>query len=384
MIHFATGSEYFIPKMSFDVAIVGAGIVGAACAASLSSAGLKVVVVDGSGVATGTTAAGMGHIVVMDDSEAQFALTNYSQKLWNELAPHLPKNSEYDHCGTIWVATDDEEMDEVRRKKQFYEEHGVTAEILDETALRKAEPNLRNGLAGGLLVKQDSVVYQLCATDHLIRKAKENGAIVRTNERVTEISDDGVTLKNGERIAAGKIVNAAGAFASTLSPSLKILKRKGHLVITDRYPGFVSHQLIELGYLKSAHGKDTDSVAFNVQPRSTGQILLGSSRQFGSDDTEIDHKILNRMTSRAFEYMPRLRQLSAVRTWTGFRPATPDNLPYIGAIPGFKNVYAAAGHEGLGITTSLGTAELIADAILRRDPKISPEPYLPGREIAEH
>ena len=127
--------------MSFDVAIVGAGIVGAACAASLSSAGLKVVVVDGSGVATGTTAAGMGHIVVMDDSEAQFALTNYSQKLWNELAPHLPKNSEYDHCGTIWVATDDEEMDEVRRKKQFYEEHGVTAEILDETALQNVEHN---------------------------------------------------------------------------------------------------------------------------------------------------------------------------------------------------------------------------------------------------
>ena len=127
--------------MAFDVVIVGAGIVGAACTASLSSAGLSVVLIDANGVATGTTAAGMGHIVVMDDSEAQFALTNYSQKLWNELAPHLPKNSEYDHCGTIWVATDDEEMVEVRRKKQFYEEHGVPAEILDESSLRNAEPN---------------------------------------------------------------------------------------------------------------------------------------------------------------------------------------------------------------------------------------------------
>jgi glycine/D-amino acid oxidase-like deaminating enzyme len=162
------------------------------------------------------------------------------------------------------------------------------------------------------------------------------------------------------------------------------LKRKGHLVITDRYPGFVSHQLIELGYLKSAHGKDIDSVAFNVQPRSTGQILLGSSRQFGSKDTVIDHNILKRMTTRAFEYMPKLRELSAVRTWTGFRPATPDNLPYIGLIPGFKSIYAAAGHEGLGITTSLGTAELITDSILGQDSKISPVPYLPGRKIAEH
>ena len=370
---------WYLAFMTFDVAIIGAGIVGAACAASLSSAGLSVVVIEENEVATGTTAAGMGHIVVMDDSDAQFALTNYSQKLWNDLAPKLPKNSEYEHCGTIWVAADDEEMDEVRRKKDFYENHGVEAEILDETSLRNAEPNLREGLAGGLLVKQDSVVYQLCATGFLIEKAKQNGALVQIGKRVIEISDAGVKLENGDAICAGKVINAAGAFASKLSPSLKILKRKGHLVITDRYPDFVSHQLIELGYLKSAHGKDEDSVAFNVQPRRTGQILLGSSRQFGSEDTEIDHKILKRMTARAFEYMPKLRDLSAVRVWTGFRPATPDNLPYIGLVPGHRSVYAAAGHEGLGITTSLGTAELIADHILGRQSLIDASPYSPSR-----
>ena len=368
--------------MTFDIAIVGAGIVGAACAASLASAGLSVIVIDTNGVATGTTAAGMGHIVVMDDSEAQFALTNYSQKLWNDLAPSLPTNSEYEHCGTIWVATDDEEMDEVRRKKDFYESHSVEAEILDENSLRAAEPKLREGLAGGLLVQGDSVVYQLCATEFLIDMAKQKGAALQTGKKAVEISDEGVTLENGEHIPAGKVINAAGAFASTLSPSLKILKRKGHLVITDRYPGFVSHQLIELGYLKSAHGKDADSVAFNVQPRSTGQILLGSSRQFGSDDTEIDHNILKRMATRAFEYMPKLRDVAAVRAWTGFRPATPDNLPYIGLVPGFENVFAAAGHEGLGITTSLGTAELIADAILGRKSRIDASPYCPSRLAA--
>lgn len=180
------------------------------------------------------------------------------------------------------------------------------------------------------------------------------------------------------------MINAAGFAASEFSPDLKIIKRKGHLVITERYPNFVRHQLIELGYLKSAHGKDTDSVAFNVQPRSTGQILLGSSRQFGSDDAEIDHNIVRRMTARAFEYMPRLRGLSAVRIWTGFRPATPDNLPYIGKLQDHDNIYVAAGHEGLGITTSLGTAELITDAILGRASAISPDPYSPSRVFAEH
>jgi D-hydroxyproline dehydrogenase subunit beta len=366
---------------AFDVAIVGAGIVGAACAAALTREGLGVIVIDKDGIANGTTAAGMGHIVVMDDSEAQFALTQYSQKLWNELANELSEACEFENCGTIWVAADEQEMIEVRRKYSFYEERGIETEILDVTSLHEAEPNLADGLAGGLLIQSDSVVYQLTATRYLMDKALANGAKLKTGHRVKEIRDGEVQLENGERVAAANIVNAGGAFAAELSPQLNIKKRKGHLVITDRYPNFVSHQLIELGYLKSAHGKDADSVAFNVQPRITGQILLGSSRQFGAETNEIDNEIVRRMTTRAFEYMPNLREVSAVRIWTGFRPATPDNLPYIGKIPGFENVYAAAGHEGLGITTSLGTAELLTDEILGRNPGISPEPYLPARNI---
>ena len=82
--------------------------------------------------------------------------------------------------------------------------------------------------------------------------------------------------------------------------------------------------------------------------------------------------------------MPKLRRLNVIRVWTGFRPATPDNLPYIGKIPGFESVYAAAGHEGLGITTSLGTAELLTDQILGREPAVSPAPYSPARAFPEH
>jgi len=369
---------------TFDVAIIGAGIVGAACAAALTREGLSVAVVDEHGIALGTTAAGMGHIVVMDDNEAQFALTKYSQELWQKLAVELPRECEYENCGTIWVAADDEEMVEVQRKHEYYLGHGIASQILDENALRYAEPNLREGLAGGLLVPGDNVVYQLTATRFLIDRSVENGAELRLGSRVLYLAGDGVALENGETVSASIVVNAAGANAAKLTPQLEIRKRKGHLVITERYEGFVSHQLVELGYLRSAHGKDSDSVAFNLQPRSTGQILLGSSRQFGAESSEVDHNILSRMTSRAFEFMPRLRELSVVRVWTGYRPATPDNLPYIGKIPGFENVYVAAGHEGLGITTSLGTAELIADALLGRESRISPEPYLPSRTFTEH
>src|SRR5246127_190211 len=105
----------------------------------------------------------MGHIVVMDDSEAQFALTRYSQRLWQALRPLLPDDVEYEQCGTIWVAADEEEMAEVRRKQEYYGTRGVPSEVLDAAAVKKLEPNLRNGMAGGLLVPEDGVLYPPCA-----------------------------------------------------------------------------------------------------------------------------------------------------------------------------------------------------------------------------
>ena len=164
-----------------------------------------------------------------------------------------------------------------------------------------------------------------------------------------------------------------------LTSGLDVRPRKGHLVITDRHPGFVRHQLVELGYLKSAHGTTADSVAFNVQPRKTGQILIGSSRQYGNDDPAIDHAILGRMIDRAIEYMPDIARLSAIRAWTGFRPSTPDKLPLIGAMPADPRLFVATGHEGLGITTSLGTARLLTEQLLGRPTSIAADPYLPAR-----
>jgi glycine/D-amino acid oxidase-like deaminating enzyme len=362
-----------------DVVVVGAGIVGAACARAFAREKMSVVLVESHVVGGGATAAGMGHIAMMDDSPAQFALTNYSQRLWHELARQFPEDCECDNYGAIWVAADREEMEAVRQKKKFYTGHGVAAEALDPASLAEAEPNLRPGMAGGLLLRGDLVVYPPCVARWLIERACEQGARLQTGVAAKEIGDGGVRLSDGSMLSAGIIVNAAGTWASELTPGLPIRPRKGHLVVTDRYPGFLHHQLIELGYLKSAHSVQADSVAFNVQPRPTGQVLIGSSRQFDDSTTEVNWNILGRMIARAREYMPALAELSAIRIWTGFRAATPDKLPLIGPHPDYKRVYLAAGHEGLGISTSLGTAEVLVDRILNRPPTIPFEPYLPSR-----
>jgi glycine/D-amino acid oxidase-like deaminating enzyme len=326
----------------------------------------------------------MGHIVVMDDSEAQFALTRYSQRLWQSLRRDLPDDVEYEQCGTIWVAADEDEMAEVRRKHQYYGTRGVPTEVLGALELKKLEPNLRDGMVGGLLVPEDAVLYPPCAARFLVEKAQQHGAALRLGKAAVQAGRGVVGFSDGAKITAGLIVNAGGAWAADLMPGVEVKKRKGHLAITDRYPGFVRHQLVELGYLKSAHSVSGDSVAFNVQPRKTGQILIGSSRQYGAEHPGVDHDILNRMLLRAEQYLPRIRSLAAIRTWTGFRAATPDKLPLIGPWAGDSSLLLATGHEGLGITTSLATARLLVDQVTGAKPEIPTEPYLPSRANQEH
>ena len=368
---------------SFDVAIIGAGIIGAACALECAEAGLAVAMIEAGVIGGGATAAGMGHIVVMDDSEAQFALTRYSQELWMQLASELPREVEFERTGTIWVAADEEEMAAVRGKFQYYNSRGVPAEMLDAAALAHAEPSLRSGLVGGLLIPQDAVLYPPVAARSLAERARGRGATL-IRQRVVAASGSAVRLSDGSTVSCGFTVNATGAWAPELTPGVEIKKRKGHLVITDRYPEFIRHQLVELGYLKSAHSLTSDSVAFNVQPRLTGQILIGSSRQYGAEHSTVDHSVLQAMVKRACEYMPALATMSAVRCWTGFRAATPDKLPLIGPSVVDERLWLATGHEGLGITTSLGTAKLLVDLILGRRSAIPIEPYLPARGAREH
>ncbi|HEV2464195.1 MAG TPA: FAD-dependent oxidoreductase [Acidobacteriaceae bacterium] len=365
----------------WDIAIIGAGIVGAACAAACAAQGLHTAIVEAGVIGGGATAAGMGHIVVMDDSPAQLALTGYSQALWRELSGSLPANVEFEQCGTLWVASDEEEMGEVHRKQSLYSSARVSTQVLDSAALAEAEPHLRRPLPGALLVPSDAVLYPPCAAGYLIQEAVRQGASIIAPHKVLSARAGVIRLDNNSELRATRIVIAGGADATDLLPELPIRKRKGHLVITDRYPGFVRHQLVELGYLKSAHSVTTDSVAFNIQPRKTGQVLIGSSRQYDAEDSTVDHKIVVKMIDRARTFIPELGSLSAIRIWTGFRAATPDKLPLIGQWPGDDSLFLAAGHEGLGITTSLGTAQVLVDHMLGRQAKIAIDPYLPERFV---
>lgn len=288
---------------------------------------------------------------------------------------------EDDPCGTLWIAADQDELELVRQKADYYSERAVEVEILSGKQLAELEPELREGLAGALRVPGDRVVYPPLAARWLLERAVEMGAEARLGERIEALGDRSVRTTDGE-IEADAVINAAGAGAGRLTAGLPVEPRKGHLVITERYDAFCRHQLVELGYLKSAHTMAVESVAFNVQPRRTGQVLIGSSRELVGWDERINNQILAAMLARAGEFLPRLGQLEALRTWTGFRPATPDKLPLIGRWPEVEGLWLATGHEGLGIATALATGKILTSLLQGSEPPIDPSPYSPARFLA--
>lgn len=338
-----------------DVIVIGAGIIGAACAHALARAGRKVLVI-ASGVG-GATHAGMGHLVVMDDNPAEMALSQYSVQAWRTLAPRMPTDCAYSHCGTLWIAANAEEMAGAADKRARLQQHGLECSLLSAAQLARAEPGLRAGLSGGLLVPGDGTVYAPNAATWLLGLLPDKVQVQRG--LVTRIDGNTVLLEDGRRLSAPQLLLATGLQATQLVPGLPMRPKKGHLVITDRYPGALRHQLVELSYITTAHHSDGPSVAFNLQPRPTGQVLIGSSRQFDTLDRSVEPDMLARMLQRAIAYMPGIAELNAIRSWTGFRPATPDSLPILDRHPANEHLWLAVGHEGLGVTTATGTADIL-------------------------
>jgi glycine/D-amino acid oxidase-like deaminating enzyme len=364
---------------SHDVLVVGAGIVGAACALALREEGLDVGLLDAGTPGAGVTAAGMGHVVALDESDDELALCLLSQRLWRDFFADHPGVGEPLHCGTLWVAENDQQLHEAGQRAERLAARGCDVDAVGGDRLRKLEPALRRGLCGAVRVRGDSVVYPPAVADFLARQLVGLGGALYLGQRVVAVGHGGLTLANGSHLRAARVVVAAGAQVAELLPEVPVFGRKGHLAITDRYPGRLAHQVVSMNYGQSAAGEDALAVAANVQPRASGQWLVGSCRQDHQHDGAVDPVVLAKVLRSAIALLPCLGQMNIVRAWTGMRPATPDGRPLIGAHPGRPGVWLACGHEGLGVTTAFGSARLLADQIMGRAGSIDGAPYAPSR-----
>ena len=322
---------------SVDVAIVGGGVVGCACARAAVLAGLRVAVYEAGRVGAGATAAGMGHLVTIDDDPAEFALARLSMNLWRAWSAW--DTIERRTTGTLWLAETAKQRDAAHAKLARLRAAGLSAEWLEPTVLQSVEPRLARDLAGALRVAGDEVAYGPELAARLAADVCAAGGAVEEMCAVAALRDDGLQLASGGRVSAGHVLLAAGCDSVRLWPGdapLPLRPRKGQLAITDRHPGYVRHALVELGYIDSAHGDADEAVAFNAQPRASGQVLLGSSRSYRDASPDVDAALLARMVRRAQRFLPDIGSLQMLRCWAGFRPAMADGRPVIGRIPGTR------------------------------------------------
>ncbi|MFF7236389.1 FAD-dependent oxidoreductase [Streptomyces collinus] len=374
-------------RLTCDVVVVGAGMVGAACALYAARAGLDVRVVDRGAVAGGTTGAGEGNLLVSDKEPGpELELALLSGRLWASLAGELGAAVEYEPKGGVVVARTPGTLDALTGFAAGQRAAGVTAEPVGPGELRELEPHLTPGMAGGVRYPQDAQVMPALAAAHLLRAS---GARLHTGRTVTGVlrTPDGAAL--GVRTARGDIhapavVNAAGTWGGELAAAagaaLPVLPRRGFVLVTEPLPRMVRHKVYAADYVADVA---SDSAALRTSPvvegTAAGPVLIGASRERVGFDRSLSLRAVRALAAGAIGLFPFLERVRALRTYAGFRPYLPDHLPAIGPDPRLPGLYHACGHEGAGIGLSTGTGLLIAQTLTGKKPDLDLAPFRPER-----
>ncbi|MCC5576028.1 FAD-binding oxidoreductase [Microtetraspora sp. AC03309] len=384
-----------------DVVVIGAGMVGAACAYYAAREGLTVTLVDRGSVAGGTTGSGEGNVLVSDKEPGpELDLAMLSCRLWTELASEAREvgGFEYEPKGGLVVAENDEVLRALTELAGHQGGSGVVARPVAADELADHEPHLAPGFAGGILYPQDAQVQPMLAAARLIRRWP--GVTLRTGTEVTGILMEGgrvtgVRTATGD-IPAGAVVNAGGTWGGEIAAlagvELPILPRRGFILVTEPLTGgpsggpsgasgpLVRHKVYTAAYVTNvasdSEGLETSAV---VEATQAGTVLIGASRERVGFDRTVSLPVLARLARQAVALFPALADVRAIRAYCGFRPYCPDHLPVIGADPRVPGLYHACGHEGAGIGLAPVTGLLVAQLITGAEPELDPEPFSPGR-----
>lgn len=384
-----------LTRKSSDLVVVGAGVVGAACAYYAARAGFTVTVVDRGPVAGGTTGAGEGNLLVSDKEPGpELELALLSNALWRELAELLPPDIEYEPKGGLVVASNEDGMDALRAFAAGQGRAGVDAREVPAELLPELEPHIAPGLAGGFHYPQDAQVMPALAAAHLLRAGRERGGgrdavRLRLGEEVEAIVTGASGEVRGVRTSAGEIsapyvVNAAGTWGGDLARlagvELPVLPRRGLVLVTEPLPRVVRHKVYAADYVADvASGSAALQTSAVVEGTPAGPVLIGASRERVGFDRSLPAEVVRRLAAGATALFPMLAGVRAIRTYAGFRPYLPDHLPAIGPDPRVPGLLHACGHEGAGIGLAPVTGQIVTRCLTGGELPLDIEPFRPGR-----
>lgn len=377
---------------SYEVIVVGGGIVGCSVAYYLAEAGLETILVEKNDIASGTSSRCDGNVTIVDkDPGFDSEMSLVSQELLNDLTKTLNIPFEFREHGSILVCDNDDEMQAAKDWVKTQSDNGLKFNVLDEQDIRNESPFFAHDIPGGLECETDSLINPYLFCYSLIEKAqKDFGLQVQDQTPVTNIkqTEGGflVETPNGT-IRVKKVVNAAGVWAPFIGEmvgiDIPIVPRKGHIIVGSRNEPVMMRNVMEFGYLMNKFGRERiadartaeHGVALVLEPTEEQNFLLGSSRQFVGYDSSIDIQVVQTIARRALRFFPKMDDFKIIRSYTGFRPFTEDHLPIVSEVEEVPGYYIAAGHEGDGISLATVTGKLIEEIITEKSETIiSPDP----------
>jgi glycine oxidase len=344
-----------------DALIVGAGVIGLACAWRAATRGLDVLVLERARPGAGASDVAAGMLAPVAEAtwgeEMLLDLALESHRLWPRFAAELAEGADREigflGLGALHVALDRDEAAELRRRFALMGSLDLAAEWLLPRSCRELEPGL-GAVAGGVLAPHEAAVDPRALVAALATAFESAGGRIEAAEVDGSILESGrlagVRTADGRRHRAAATVLAAGAWSSAdwlpaaARPPIRPVKGQ---ILTLRGPADepVCERIVV-----------TERVY--LVPRGDGRLVVGATVEERGFDLRVTAGGVHELLREAYRALPDVAELELVETAAGLRPATPDNLPLIG--PGtIDGLVLATGHYRNGILLAPITAERV-------------------------
>lgn len=368
---------------TYDVAIVGAGIIGGAIAWELVRAGLRVVLLDRqqAGMEASWAAAGMlAPGAETPDSVPVAPLGRASLTLYPEFVAGIEMDSgarvEFEPGAALQVFFGEAAERESEAFLALHRELGMRGEVIAPDLARKLEPELSRQAAVAVLCEDEARVNGRALTAAVLEAAQKRGAELRAGTAVTQLGIaqgrvTGVLTASGA-IAAGRVVIAAGCWSGELEQVAQYAPTRpvrGQMVA-------VRSELAPLRHVLRSHSG-------YVVPRADGRLVCGSTAEPEAGfERGVTPEGQQRILAAAKEVVPALGRAVVVEKWSGLRPDTPDHLPSLGPTD-VEGLLMATGHYRNGLLLAPITARLMREWVIEgRAVSFATEAFSPMRFAA--
>ncbi|GBC63237.1 FAD-dependent oxidoreductase [Desulfonema ishimotonii] len=374
-----------------DVIIIGGGVIGASVAFHLARKKISVIVLEAEDLASGSSGACDGLVFLQSKKPGiHLQLAMESKKRFDQLQAAFPFSVEYKNNGGMVVIETEAELEAMRLFVAEQREIGLDVSLLDTGEARELEPGLSPAILGATCSPLDGQINPIALTLAFARAAQMRGARIfpHTPARAIDVRQGRVRAvkTDRDRFGADTVVNAAGVFAPEIGKmagiDIPVRPRRGQLLVTEAGEPVLRRCLISARYIAAKFNPElakSGGQGVSVEQTASGNLLLGSTREFVGFDKGTTPEGIRAIAGRAARLLPCLRQMNVIRAFAGLRPYTPDGLPILGPAEGLDGFVIAAGHEGDGIALSAITGELIAQLIAEGHTDIPLDDFSPGR-----